>query len=220
MTRRFISVGVVLLLASLLLAACGIPQEDLDTAVAERDTARTQATSLQGDLTQAQNEIVSLESDLESAQSQIATTQNLLETTQSTLATTESDLADAESQASSLQSQVSSLQSTSSKASSDLAAIQEVYPPRHFTSATELRQWLAANAISDMPASSVAETLVDKTLQLQEAALEDGYIISLDIDEDPDFFYVNALALIGGLIWIIDVETDEVYQWSSLGAIR
>ncbi len=157
MTRKYISLGVVLLLASLLLAACGVPQADLDAARAE---------------------------------------------------------------ATSLQSQLSSLQSNYDDASSDLAAIQEVYPPRHFTSATELRQWLAANTISDMPVTEIAETLVDRTLQLQEAALEDGYIISLDIDEDPDFFYVNALALIGSLIWIVDVETDEVYQWSSLGAVR
>lgn len=157
MARKYISVGAVLLLASLLLAACGVPQADLDAALAETT---------------------------------------------------------------SLQSQLSSLQSDYDATSSDLTAIQEVYPPRHFTSATELRQWLAANDISDMPATELAETLVDRTLQLQEAALEDGYIISLDIDEDPDFFYVNALALIGGLIWIIDVETDEVYQWSSLGAIR
>ena len=157
MARKYISLGVVLLLASLLLAACGVPQADLDAALAE---------------------------------------------------------------ATSLQSQLSSLQSDYEDASSDLAAIQEVYPPRHFTSATELRQWLAANDISDMPATELAETLVDRTLQLQEAALEDGYIMSLDIDEDPDFFYVNALALIGGLIWIVDVETDEVYQWSTLGVVR
>ena len=150
MAKRYISLGVVLLLALLLLAACGVPQEDLDAAVAERDAALLQVSSLQ----------------------------------------------------------------------SDLAAIREVYPPRHFTSATELRQWLATNAISDMPATEVAAVLVDRTLRLQEAALEDGYIISLDIDEDPDFFYINGLALIDGLIWIIDVETDEVYQWSSLAAVR
>ncbi len=150
MTRKYISIGLVLLVASLLLAACGVPQEDLDTAIAERDAALVQVSSLE----------------------------------------------------------------------SDLAAIREVHPPRHFTSATELREWLAADTVSEMPVAEIAETLVDRTLQLQEAALADGYIISLDIDEDPDFFYVNALALIGGLIWIIDVETDEVVQWSTLGAVR
>ena len=150
MARKYISIGLVLLVASLLLAACGVPQEDHDTVVAERDAALVQVSSLE----------------------------------------------------------------------SDLAAIREVHPPRHFNSATELREWLATNDISEMPVTEVATVLVDKTLQLQEAALADGYIISLDIDEDPDFFYVNALALIGGLIWIVDVETDEVYQWSTLGAVR
>ena len=164
MARKYISVGVVLLLASLLLAACGVPQADLDAAVTERDAAKAEVTSLQ--------------------------------------------------------SQVSSLQSEYNQASSDLAAIQEVYPPRHFTSATELRQWLAANAISEMPATEMAETLVDRTLQLQEAALEDGYIISMNLQEDFDFFYITATALIGGLIWIVDVETDEVLQWSTLTAVR
>ena len=50
MTRKYISIGLVLLVASLLLAACGVPQEDLDTAIAERDAALARSASLETSL--------------------------------------------------------------------------------------------------------------------------------------------------------------------------
>ncbi len=96
----------------------------------------------------------------------------------------------------------------------------EVNPPQYFSSATELREWLAGNDVSERSDVTVVEPLIDKALTLQEDALADGYIISVNMDEDPDYWYIGCSALIDGYIWIVDVETDEVVQWSIIGRIR
>ena len=79
MSRRAISTGVVLLVASLLLVACGIPQEEHDAVVAERDLALAQSASLEADLaakqaalTESRTQVETLVSDLESAQGDLA----------------------------------------------------------------------------------------------------------------------------------------------------
>jgi hypothetical protein len=52
MKRKLVLVLSLLAVAVLLITACGIPQEDHDAVVAERDTAKTELASLQADLNQ------------------------------------------------------------------------------------------------------------------------------------------------------------------------
>ena len=59
------------MLCSLLLLGCGIPQEQYDSALNERDAAQAQVTSLQGDLSEARSQISALESDLNAAEGQV-----------------------------------------------------------------------------------------------------------------------------------------------------
>jgi len=102
MAKRLCLVGTMLSIY-LLVVGCGVPQEEHDAVVAERDTALAQVVSLQKQLSQAQ-------SDLDVAQSELARMQNDLEAA-------ETNLAAMQSLASSLQMQISSLQS-------DLAAVE------------------------------------------------------------------------------------------------
>ncbi len=69
MKKRLVLVLTVCL--SLLLAACGIPQEDYDDVIAERDaamnakeSAETKVTSLETELSTVQSQIASLKSEL------------------------------------------------------------------------------------------------------------------------------------------------------------
>lgn len=50
MLKRWFLVGVMLLLASLLVAGCGIPQADYDAVVAERDALKAQVAELESEL--------------------------------------------------------------------------------------------------------------------------------------------------------------------------
>ena len=100
----------------------------------------------------------------------------------------------------------------------ELAEIKEVYPPRDFSSLRELQDWLRANDVSERPASTTAEHLYSKALEIQENALEDGYIVSADIDYDSEteLFYVACVTIIDGDIWAWDPETDEPINFSQM----
>jgi outer membrane murein-binding lipoprotein Lpp len=118
MLKKWFLVGAMLLLSVLLVVGCGVAQEDLDAAVAERDAAKAQVTSLQSDLTAAESDLAAAQSDLAAAQSD--------------LTATESDLTAAEGKVSSLQSQVSSLSSdlaTAEARIAELEAAEEPPPP-------------------------------------------------------------------------------------------
>ena len=197
MLKRAFLVGAVLLLTSLIVVGCGVPQEEHDAAVAERDAAKSQ--------------IVSLQSELAATQSDLAATANELATTQSDLAEVEGDLAAAKSNLTAAQQEIRTLQGDYETVSTELAAIKEVYPPRDFSSLKELQDWLVENDVSESPEATYAETLYGKGLEIQEDAINDGYLISvnLEYDETADVFYVTCVAIIDGDIWWWDVEADE-----------
>ena len=99
MGKRWFLVGVMLLLASLLVVGCGVPQQEHDAVVAERDTlkaeqdaAQTQVESLESNLAKTQSEVESLESDLAKAQSQVGSLQSSVAAAETKYNTFKSDL--------------------------------------------------------------------------------------------------------------------------------
>ena len=55
--KNILVIGMVLVMVGLLLSACGIPQEDHDAVVAERDAAQTKGTSLQSELADTKKDL-------------------------------------------------------------------------------------------------------------------------------------------------------------------
>lgn len=104
----------------------------------------------------------------------------------------------------------------------ELADIQQVYPPRDFSSLQELQDWLLVNDVSERPVTTTAERWYSKALEIQEDALKDGYMVSADYDYDPetDLFYIFCVTIINGDIWYWDPETDEPYQEHYLGKVK
>ncbi|MFC1958991.1 family 16 glycoside hydrolase [Chloroflexota bacterium] len=100
MKIKWFLVGVMLLLVSSLAVGCGIPQDDYDAVVTERDAASTQAETLLSELGQVKSQVGDLENELTTAQGE-------LETMKTSLTAAEK--------------RISSLQSESGKKSSDLA---------------------------------------------------------------------------------------------------
>jgi len=68
--RTFLATGILLLVLSLM-TGCGVPQEEMDSMLAERDAAQGQVASLQSDLNTLRAQINALESDKSAAQSQL-----------------------------------------------------------------------------------------------------------------------------------------------------
>jgi len=121
-----------------------------------------------------------------------------------------------------VQSDLSQLQSDYDDVSQELGDIQRVFPPRDFSSVTELENWLLTNDVSEMPFATSYEEWYTKALQIQEDALRDGYIVSVDYDyyHETDTFGVWCVTIINGDIWYWDPEFDEVFPDSTFGKVK
>jgi len=115
--KRIFLIGTALLLMVLPLAGCGVAQEDLDDAIAERDAAQAQVTSLQSDLAAAESDLAAAESDLAAAESALAAAESAKASADSAKATAvsakaaaESDLAAAEAEIATLEAQIADLE--------------------------------------------------------------------------------------------------------------
>jgi len=198
MVKRWFVVGLILLLMSLLAVGCGIPQEEHDAVVAERDAAKSQVASLQSDLAEAESQIDTLESDLDSAQSRISSLQSEFDETKSSLTA--------------VQQKIATLQGDYEDVSTELAEIKKVYPPGDFKSVTELETWIANHV---QPSAIHLDGDFRSALKIQSQGLEDGYLISVVFDEDdrdPTGGWIFCAVLVnGGLYMWLPFET-EVYS--------
>jgi chromosome segregation ATPase len=137
MKRKVLKLGVLLLVISLVVVGCGIPQETYDVVVAERDAAQSEVQVLQGELDKAENDLATVTGELATAESQIETVESNMTEAENQIETLESDIADAESQIESLRSSVSAARGQLSSFRSDLN-----------TSWTSLETLLALNYIA------------------------------------------------------------------------
>jgi len=110
MKKRWFLVGVMLLLASLLVAGCGVPQEDYDAVLAERDAVQAEVASLQSELTGVRSELAGVRSDLTEAEELLLIEQGKYTASQREVL--------------SLQLQISSLQSDLAKAKAQIAELE------------------------------------------------------------------------------------------------
>jgi len=218
MIKKWFAVGMAVLLVCLAAVGCGIPQDEHDAVVAERDTALAKAASLESDLSATESTLAATESDLSATEDDLAATQSDLAATQSEFADAESQISSLGSAANKAKSDLAAVQGDYEAASTELAQIKEVYPPRDFSSAKELQDWLAENDVSERSASQYVETLYGKALQIQEDAVKGGYIISANVyyDESDSLYYVSCVAVIDGELWVWSPEDDEPVNYSQM----
>ena len=107
-----------------MVVGCGIPQEDYDAMVAQRDAAGAEVLSLQSDLARVQSDLVDAENDLASLQSDLADTRNDLARVRSLLESAETLLLTEQGEYAALQSQISSLQSDLDEAEAWIAELE------------------------------------------------------------------------------------------------
>ncbi len=203
MRKRWILAGVIFLLLSWLLVGCGVAQEQYDTVVA--------------DLSKAQQELQTTRTELESVKSEISTTKSELESVKTSLTGSQSKVSELTSSLEKSKVDLETKQAELGRVKEELNEIKKVYPPRGFSSLKELQDWLRTNDVSERPASTNAEPMYSKALQIQEDALKDGYIISAGIvDLEQGQFLITLVAVIGGDVFMWNPETDEVTDFSGL----
>ena len=226
--KRVVVISLVMVTVAMLTVSC-VPQGKYDVLMGEYDAAQAEITSLSGDLATAQDKALKLEGDLSAEQSKTAKLESDLEAEKSKTEKLEGDLSAEQSKAAKLESDVAAAQSTVSGLKSSLAGVQskldeinKVYPPRHFSTLQKLQDWLNENGVSDRAPSEFAEDLYKKALDIQEAALEDGYIISAYVDYYPDeeLFVVLCEAVADGYVYAWDPETDEILGLSEASGLQ
>ncbi len=116
----------------------------------------------------------------------------------------------------SLNADYAELNSNYMAVNNELAEIKKVYPPRDFSSADELRDWLVSNDVSELAPAETIEQLYSRGLAIQEDALRDGYIISVNF-EFP--IYIACVAIIDGDFWWWYPDTDEPNLYPSMDKV-
>lgn len=79
-------------------------------------------------------------------------------------------------------------------------------PPRHFYDRTELSYWRDKHGLI-----GINHGYIDSCLQMQQLALEDGLILSLDIDDGGDSWELSLTALAGDKFYQLYPGDLEIY---------
>ena len=69
--RLFLTTGVLFLVLPIM-AGCGVPQEEFDSVLAERDAVQAQVVSLQSDLSTVQSQLQTMQGDYKEQEAKIA----------------------------------------------------------------------------------------------------------------------------------------------------
>jgi len=127
-----------------------------------------------------------------------------------------------ESEKESLQDKYNQLNTQLSDTKADLAEIKDVYPPRDFSALIELQDWLLGNDVSEKPVTTFLEGWYSRALEIQEDALKDGYVISVDYDgpDEEGGYSVFCVTIINGYIWYWDPETDEPFPDPAIDKVK
>jgi hypothetical protein len=124
MVKRYFIASLIILMTSLLVASCGIPQEDYAAALAEAMATKAQVSSMQIDLSESQSDLDKAKNDLNVSQSRASILQDDLEEAERDLAEALGQLSPLKSQVSLLQSEASSMQDKISSLETSLASAE------------------------------------------------------------------------------------------------
>ena len=127
MRRKQFLLGAMVLLVSLLVVSCGIPQEEHDAVLAEHDAVLAERDAVLAERDAAQARVESLQTKVESLQGELDKAQEQMESIENDRSEVESDLAAAQSQISSLQSDLNNANSNLAAAEAQIAKMEAIY---------------------------------------------------------------------------------------------
>jgi hypothetical protein len=149
----------------------------------------------------SQQDYEQVKADLAHSQQQLATANGSLSDTQATLSDTESTL--------------SSVRTTLSNTQAELNALKAKCPPTDFPTVSALQAWVNNHK---QPSTQYADDTFRASLIVQDAGLEDGYLISVDIDYDSatDLYTIGCNAIAGGSYYFWSPEQTTLYPYNDM----
>ena len=184
MVKRWLSIGMILLLVSVVAIGCGVPQKDYEAVVTERD---------------------SIQAQLE----QLSVTKDKLRTVEAESVKISSQLRDVTDQLSNKSIELLTAQGRLKEAERKVEAYQKVYPLKEFKDLSELNKFLNFNArlwqldILDMLGKPQFDS-VDFALLLQAAANKEGYCLSVQLDKATGHAFNTAF--MGDTVYAVEPQ--------------
>ena len=211
---------ILIILTSLSLVGCGVPQDEYDKAIAEKDslqneldTAINKNDTLQGELDKVIDEKDDLQNELDTAIDENDALQSELDKVIDEKIGLQNELNTAIDMTNTLQNELDTMVNEKDALQNELDMIRAVYPPRDFSSVTELEKWALRNR---MPSDINFESLFRAAFEVQQLGIQDGYLISVIYDEndkEPGSGWVFCGALANGRFYIWEPGIGEVYDW-------
>lgn len=172
--------------------------------------SETEAADLSDKLSASESEVASLEGNVSTLEGEVSTLEGEVSDLTDQNSELDADLASANTKISGLQSSLSAAQSVNTSLTAELKTIKD---PRHFESVTELSDWLQQDDTDTVYASLASGGLgnfMQMAFILQVRAARDGYILPAYILPGDGVTFVLNYAIIGDMMYFVDVTNDEV----------
>jgi len=168
--------------------------------------------SVKGTLSTTQADLAIVSGQLSQTQGQLSSVQQTLSSTQGQLSSTQASLSSVQGQLSGARSELSDTQVELSSTLAELESIQGKFPLERFSTNLALESWLSLQP--NPPSSSDAVLWLRHALDLQQAAADDGFLISADyygpFEDDTYVVWCSAVIANGSYYWW-DPDTDDIY---------
>lgn len=179
------------------------------------DEAESEIVTLEGNIGDLEGNVLTLEGNVSSLEGNVTTLEANVSSLEGDVSTLETDLADSEATVSALYGDLDTANSTISDLQADVstqqninaslsAELNEVKDPRHFSSISELTDWLQQD---DTDTRYADETTAEMATILQVRALRDGYIIYTFVISGGEGL---NMAAVGDEMWAISPENDNL----------
>jgi len=173
------------------------------------DDLEGEVSALEGNVDDLEENVSDLEDEVTDLEGNVSDLEDDLADSEATVSYLEISLADANSEISGLEGDVLALESTNASLTDELDTVKS---PRHFSSLSELTNWLDND---DTNIAYAGERPIVQAFILMVRALRDGYIITVSIWESGGSVWVTNTAYIGSSIYRIDADDDYTLLWKS-----
>lgn len=204
--NKWIAIPVIAVLAVGLIVGGYFLLQQNNKLTDDLKEADAEIVALEGDVSTLEGDVSTLEGDVSTLEGTVSTLQTDLTGSEAEVSTLEADLETADAKAENLQASLSTQQTINSSLSDELKKIQG---PRHFSSLSELVDWLQEDATDTEYAG---QSIAKLAYILQVRALRDGYLL-------PALIYTSGddggnLAAIGDEYWGVNPDDDDTsFLW-------
>ncbi len=172
----------------------------------ELGEAESEIGALEGNITTLEGDVLTLEGNMSALETDIGESE-------ATVSTLEEKIGIANSTITELHSDVSTQQTINSSLSAELKKVKD---PRHFSSLTELTDWLNED---DTDIKYAGSRYLNMCYILQVKALRDGYLLPVTTYLEGGTLYVANRAIIGGIIYVVYADEDYMYELTTIKTV-